>query len=362
MSEKRIDELFREVVSLDAAEQSRILAEERPENPEIPALSRRRLEKMLDRELGDHPKAKKEHPALSRTARILGRVLVATAACIVILFATMMTSEAVRERVLEFLISITPKYAEVRTDDPDHPSAIETRYVLAYDSRVFALQEVSESYASGTEQRFRLGENGYLNFRASNDASLAVIDKATAKEIETVRVGGNAGFLVTRTDGSAALLWSDGDTHFLLEGTFTGDELLLLAGYVKEERVTVSEEPMDPPAETGTLRYEPAYVPDGFVETKRDLSLGTSLAYHKGENEYFSVGVYGPTAVSQYDTENAKKIETTTVRGEPALLIVAADDWVTLCWSSGFAQFAVMGTLPESEIFKVAESLKEMQP
>lgn len=365
MSENKLDALFREIVSRDAAEQSRILVSERPENQEVPALSRRRLEKMLDRELGesgDRPKAKKAHPALSRTARILGRVLVAAAACIVILFGLVMTSEAVRDRVLQFLIKITPKYTEVRLDDPDHPTVIESRYVLAYDSRVFDLKAVSESYASGTEQRFRIGENGYLIFRASGDESLTGIDKANAKEIEAVRVGGNAGFLVARQDGSSSLLWSVGEMHFLLDGSFTGAELLQLAGYVKEERVPVSEEPLDPSTKTGTLRYEPAYVPEGFLETKRDYTFGTSLVYEKGEDEYFSVGVYGAAAVSQYDTENAKKLEMTTVRGEPALLIVAADDWATLCWSTESAQFAVMGTLPEAEIFKVAESLKEMQP
>ena len=108
MSKKQLDALFREVISRDAAYESRILVSERPETPEIPALSRRRFENMLDRELGGavQETPKKARTAPGRVSRILGRVLVASAACIVILFATMMSSEAVRGRVTKFLVSI----------------------------------------------------------------------------------------------------------------------------------------------------------------------------------------------------------------------------------------------------------------
>ena len=364
MSKNQIDALFRELISRDAAHESRILVSERPETPEIPALSRRRFENMLDRELGGavQETPKKARTAPGRVSRILGRVLVASAACIVILFATMMSSEAVRGRVTKFLVSITPHYAEVGLDNNDGSKQTEKAYRYRIGYLPDDVELVSERISSGTDELYRRGEDGYMRFRAAYGADSMEIDTQNAKEIRTVPLRDATAVLVVRQDDSLELLWSNEKASFRLEGTLTEAEILMIAEHVQEELVPVADVPLDPSLEKANLFYAPEYVPEGFEPIRRNYSeIGTDLAYGRDEDGYLCIDVNGPAAVSQYDTEHAERIESVTVRGEEALLIVS-DDRTVLTWSTENAIFAVSGTLPAEEIVKIAESLREIQP
>lgn len=364
MSKKQLDALFREVISRDAAYESRILVSERPETQEIPEFSRRRFEKMLDRALDDaaQKKPKKEHPALSHAARVLGKVLVAAAACIVILFVTVMSSEAVRGRITKFLVSITPHYAEVSLDNNDGSKQTEKAYRYRIGYLPDGVELVSERISSGTDELYTRGEDGYMRFRATYGSDGTEIDTQNAKEIRTVPFRGATAVLIVRQDDSLELLWSNEKASFRLEGTLTEAEILMIAEHVQEELVPVADVPLDPSLEKANLFYAPEYVPEGFEPIRRNYSeIGTDLAYGRDEDGYLCIEVNGPAAVSQYDTEHAQRIESVTVRGEEALLIVS-DDWTTLTWSTENAIFAVSGTLSAEEIVKIAESLREIQP
>ena len=120
MSEKQIDALFRKIVQNDAEEESRKLVEQRKENPRdaVPELSRARFEKMLDRELSDSAskKEKERRIGLSKTAK---RIIAAAAACFVVMFGLMMSSEAVRGRITQFFVTLTHGNAKIELDNTD---------------------------------------------------------------------------------------------------------------------------------------------------------------------------------------------------------------------------------------------------
>ena len=238
MLKKQIDNLFRDVVLRYAEDQSKILIEQRPENPKdsVPELSCRRLEKMLERELGDETqhsketKQKKNHQFRS-ISRVAQKVIVAIAACIVIMFTTMMTSEAVRARITAFLISITPKYAEVGLDniqelEPEKP----VLYELGYVPDGFILY--SEENEIGQDLTYQKGEEQYILFHVLTKAGVAQLDTENAEEIKYVPVNGETGLLIIEKDWTT-ITWSNDNHIFVLGGTVSEDEIMKIAESIK---------------------------------------------------------------------------------------------------------------------------------
>jgi hypothetical protein len=240
MLKKRIDKLFRDVVLRYAEDQSKILIEQRPENPKdsVPELSYRRLEKMLERELGDEAQHSKEtkqkmHHQYRGVSRVVQKVIVAVAAFIVIMFTTMMSSEAVRARITAFLVSITPQYAEIGLEnyeelDPQKP----VLYELGYVPDGFIL--LSEELTVGQTIRYQKNEDQILVLHVTSSTSVSQIDTENAVEIKYVAIKDETGLMVIEKDW-ITLTWSNESTVFVLGGTISEEEIITIAENVKKK-------------------------------------------------------------------------------------------------------------------------------
>lgn len=240
MLKKRIDKLFRDVVLHYAEDQSKILIEQRPENPKdsVPELSYRRLEKMLERELGDETQHSKEMKQKEKhqfrgVSRIVQKVIVAVAAFIVIMFTTMMSSEAVRARITAFLVSITPQYAEIGLEnyeelDPQKP----VLYELGYVPDGFLL--LSEESTVGQTIRYQKNEDQILVLHVTSSTSVSQIDTENAVEIKYVAIKDETGLMVIEKDW-ITLTWSNESTVFVLGGTISEGEIITIAENVKKK-------------------------------------------------------------------------------------------------------------------------------
>ena len=240
MLKKRIDKLFRDVVLRYAEDQSKILIEQRPENPKdsVPELSYRRLEKMLERELGDETQHSKETKQKEKhqfrgVSRIVQKVIVAVAAFIVIMFTTMMSSEAVRARITAFLVSITPQYAEIGLEnyeelDPQKP----VLYELGYVPDGFIL--LSEESTIGQTIRYQKNEDQILVLHVTSSTSVSQIDTENAVEIKYVAIKDETGLMVIEKDW-ITLTWSNESTVFVLGGTISEEEIMTIAENVKKK-------------------------------------------------------------------------------------------------------------------------------
>lgn len=240
MLKKRIDKLFRDVVLRYAEDQSKILIEQRPENPKdsIPELSYRRLEKMLERELGDETQhsrktKQKENHQFRGISRVAQKVIVAIAAFIVIMFTTMMSSEAVRARITAFLVSITPQYAEIGLEnyeelDPQKP----VLYELGYVPDGFIL--LSEASTIGQTIRYQKNEDQILVLHVTSSTSVSQIDTENAVEIKYVAIKDETGLMVIEKDW-ITLTWSNESTVFVLGGTISEEEIMTIAENVKKK-------------------------------------------------------------------------------------------------------------------------------
>lgn len=240
MLKKRIDKLFRDVVLRYAEDQSKILIEQRPENPKdsVPELSYRRLEKMLERELGDETQhsretKQKENHQFKGISRVAQKVIVAVAAFIVIMFTTMMSSEAVRARITAFLVSITPQYAEVGLDNiQELEPESQVFYELGYVPDGFMLY--SEEDEIGQDLTYQKGEEQYFIFHVLPKTGVAQLDTENAEEIKYVLVNEEIGLLIIEKDWTT-ITWSN-DTHvFILAGTLYEDEITKIAENVRKK-------------------------------------------------------------------------------------------------------------------------------
>lgn len=367
MSEKQIDALFRKIVQNDAEEESRKLVEQRSENPgnAVPELSRARLEKMLDRELADSPsKKEKEHRiGLSKTAK---RIIVAAAACFVVMFGLMMSSEAVRGRITQFFVTLTHGNAQVELDNIDElPPAEEVIYGLTYVPEGYVL--ISETHGFGQRLTYKKSEDELFHFEVNTANAISVYDTESAIKVEHITMHGEEALLIVHED-LATITWSNEQYLFCVDGTLSEEEVLKIATGVTvvDKYPTVDPENME---EVGGTEvdgfdfqpiiwedcYDLGYLPDGFERTYARKEP-TQLFQYQREHDFLDFFVQPNAEAEKPDTGNADRVEQITINGYAGLLIVRRDR-ITVTWSNETDTFLVEGNIGEEEMLKIANSV-----
>jgi len=369
MSEKQIDALFRRIVQNDAEEESKKLMEQRSEHPgdAVPALSRAHFEKMLDRELSDEhaQKSKKDRkPWLSKTAK---RIIAAAAVFVFVTFGLMMTSEAVRGRITQFVVSLFPGYAEVGLDNIDElPPSDKVIYRLTYVPDGFRL--VSEAHDVGQQLRYRRGEEELLEFDVYTATAVSQISTDDAVKVEHITMHGEDALLIVYEDGFAQIAWSNEQYLFLIEGMLSEEEILKVADGVTVAEDYPEADPEDPeePAGTGNVVpddssviledcYDLGYLPEGFEQTYWRKNPSQLFRYQR-EKKQLAFLVLPNAEAETPDTQNAVKVEQITVNGCDGLLIVRRD-WIMVTWSDETDTFQLEGNVSEEEMLKIANSV-----
>ena len=104
--------------------------------------------------------------------------------------------------------------------------------------------------------------------------------------------------------------------------------------------------------------YAPTYIPNGFDIISFDtMEYDTDIYYIAPDGNYISFMACTGTTVSRIDTENADRVENVNVGGKTGVL-TEKDDTITLTWSNEDHYFILMSKLDESEIIKIADSVK----
>ena len=368
MSEKQIDALFRKIVQNDAEEESRKLVEQRSEHPgdAVPELSRARFERMLDRELSDKTTSKTKEdrkPRLSKTAK---RIIAAAAVFVFVTFGLMMTSEAVRGRITQFVVSLFPGYAEIGLDNIDElPPSEKVIYGLTYVPEGYRL--VKESHQLGQQFIYQKSEEEWIDVNIDTAAAVSQLDTENAIRVERLTMHGEDALLIVYEDWST-VTWSNEQYLFTVGGTVSEAEILKIA-----EGVTVAEEypearPEDSEDLAGTGNdvpdsssviledcYDLGYLPEGFERTYARKNP-TQLFRYQRENEQLAFLVLPNAEAETPDTENAVRVEQIAVNGCDGLLIVR-NDRIAVTWSNETDTFLLEGNIGEEELLKIANSV-----
>ena len=367
MSEKQIDALFRKIVQNDAEEESRKLMEQRSENPgdAVPELSRARFERMLDLELSDSAskKEKKHHIGLSKTAK---RIIVAAAACFVVMFGLMMSSEAVRGRITQFFVTLTHGNAQVELDNIDElPPSEEVIYGLTYVPEGYVL--ISETHGFGQRLIYKKSEEELFDFEVHTAGAVMQLDTESAIKVEHITMHGEEAILFVY-DGYTQITWSNEQNLFCIGGTLSEEEVLKIANGVTvvDKYPTVDPENME---EVGGTEvdgfdfqpiiwedcYDLGYLPDGFERTYA-RKQPTQLFQYQREHDFLDFFVQSNAEAGKPDTGNADRVEQITINGYAGLLIVRRDR-ITVTWSNETDTFLVEGNISEEEMLKIANSV-----
>ena len=101
--------------------------------------------------------------------------------------------------------------------------------------------------------------------------------------------------------------------------------------------------------------YMPGFVPDGFEMRQEQFGEDQKLTYLRGKDTILFC-VCPEDADLQIDTEQADKVETVTVRGTQALLLISGDR-TALTWTEEQKQFLIEGNLTKEEALQMADSI-----
>jgi len=194
----------------------------------------KKFSKLLDSYLKKEKKAHKKN----HTLNMLGKAAVAMLSVIIIFSTMMLTVQAFRIRVLNFLISIEPEYTSYQLNDADEEQNNaqliidwKNAYVPTYIPEGYTIGEMS--YSDSIKKITMENTNGsyiiYTEFESKNNIT---VDTENASLIETVTINGQDGTLSIK-DSITTIVWEMDNHLFIVQGQLSSDEAIEIANGVK---------------------------------------------------------------------------------------------------------------------------------
>ena len=162
-----------------------------------------------------------------RRKRIIHRCAASVAALLVIFAVTLVTVDAFRLEVLNFLIRMESQYTFIRLEEPE-PAAGWTGSMPAY------VPEGYEVQSAGSNELFERivymlpsDANKIIVYTVYEDSNNMNIDTEAACIGEVV-INGRPATLTTK-DGMTSIVWSAGNRIYYIDGTISTDEIVRMA-------------------------------------------------------------------------------------------------------------------------------------
>ena len=203
-----------------------ILPKEEDLPPFVPSA---RFDRKIKRLLAEQRRS----PQANRTIRYVKRTAVAAMVVLAVSFGGLMTVEAHREKVVEFVVHVFRELTDYRfvKEAPDTGAVelpdvtfgyVPEGFVLTEDSMETATRRHFE-YKNASGEFFRLAQQGI----AADGDYRTILDTEDAQTYP-ITVNGNEGVFNTK-NGYSTMLWSDGPAVYRLRGTISPDELKRIA-------------------------------------------------------------------------------------------------------------------------------------
>jgi len=170
-----------------------------------------------------------------RTSRftIAKKTLAATLAIVVVFLSLTVSVQAFRDRVLNLLINIKPKYTSLQLSGEESPSIDWINaYVPTYMPPGYKVKSTSRTDTTAKIIFSKDDGNSSFVYADYDSTTKVAIDTEGASDIETVKVNGQDATLVIK--GSiTAITWSIGDHVFIIQGAIDKQEAIKMAESVK---------------------------------------------------------------------------------------------------------------------------------
>lgn len=196
--------------------------------------------KRFSRLLDMHLKKKKNSQKTQRRPGLISRTAAALMVITVVFCGMMYTVQGFRVQVLNFLISMEPRYTSLKLNDYDDGQSTKelivnwtNAYVPTYIPDGYEIRNISCS--DSIKKIIFAGEDDdsafviYAEFGAMNSVA---IDTEGASLIKTISINGHAGTLSVK-DSVTSVAWSMDDRIFTIQGKIGRDEAVKMAEGVK---------------------------------------------------------------------------------------------------------------------------------
>lgn len=232
------DSLFK-LVMHDAAEQEgQLFLEEKEKLKNDPEFlpshwAFQKFRQQLDNQL----KKSKAYALRRRMGQALSKAAMVMLIVMVILGAAAVTVQAVRVRVLNFMMDIQQEYTSFELKDSSSSEGNHTivgwrqAYVPTYMPDGYEIYAAKKNELSSIIE-FRNPQGASINYIELSQSSKTALDTENAAVFETVSINGHEGTVVGKND-LITVIWAMDDRMFIIQGKINKDTALKIAGGVK---------------------------------------------------------------------------------------------------------------------------------
>jgi hypothetical protein len=239
INERYNDDLFRLAMQYAAEKEGKLFVEEMKHREPECQPSQEQIKKFAKR-LDTHLKRRMRASRSRHFARILNKAAVAMLALIVVFSVAMVTVDAFRVSVLNFLISIEPKYTSIQLDDKsDDLSNAQpivdwnNAYVPTYIPAGYEIISVSNDNVNKNITFANTQDDSLFIIYSDYDSTTSIaVDTEDASTIEKIVINGQDG-TYSEKNSIISIAWRMDDHLFTVQGNLSKDEAIKIANNVK---------------------------------------------------------------------------------------------------------------------------------
>jgi len=234
------DSLFKLLMHDAAEKEGKIFLEEKAKLQNTPEfLPSTESFKRFNQQLDAHLKKKETYARKLRILKIMNKSAVAVLVMIVLLFTTMASVEALRVRVLNFLMDIQPEYTSFElkekaggSDGGKTTIDWHKAYVPTYIPAGYEISSISNGeLLRKIEFKNQLGS--FISYTELSEGNKTALDTENASAFETVSINGHKGRLVMK-DSLITVIWEMNNRMFMIRAQITEkDTVVKMAEGVK---------------------------------------------------------------------------------------------------------------------------------
>ncbi len=233
------DSLFKLVMHDAAEKEGKLFLEEKEKLKNDPEyLPSNMAFQRFSQQLDAHLRKPKAYARRRRILKTLNRVAIAMLIILVILVTTVATVQAVRIRVLNFLMDIQPKYTSFELKDNDKGSDDGSTtvdwhkaYVPTYIPAGYQVSDISDGELI-KKIEFINKQGSYITYTELSEGNKPSLDTENASVFETVKINGDEGTLVVK-NSLVTIIWEMNGRMFMIRGLTEKDTVVTMAKGVK---------------------------------------------------------------------------------------------------------------------------------
>lgn len=230
------DSLFKLVMHDAAEKEGQLFLEEKEKLKNDPGfLPSQEAVQKFSQQLDAHLKKSKVYARRRRVLQALNKVAIAMLIVLVILGATVVTVEAVRVRVLNFLMDIQQEYTSFQLKDSGKGGSTSIdwhkAYVPTYIPDGYEVSAISNSEPLKRIE-FKNPQGMLITYMELSEGNKPALDTENASAFEPVSINGHEGSLIVK-NSLVTVIWSMNDRMFIIRGQMEKDIAVKMAEGVK---------------------------------------------------------------------------------------------------------------------------------